>query len=305
MSMRNVPNAFMISLILVCVPVIAADNEKHVIVVDDYFTLGYLQAIAISSTAKSVAYTEGRWQESTNDRKNDLWVVPMAGGEPRRLTFDRAGYDTLRWGKDGKSLFCASRWKRAGEGNPPYDGSRRCAHVFVEGAGSVPITNVAGGINGFELSANGEWIVYTTSSDEDQGDWSALRSKFAKVKYGTRRKVKTSIVKLNLKTWRTTLIKDFAGAIDDFALSPDGKRIAMITGSDADVITMEGQSEMTILDVSTGSTYDLPDDEWRKNLQSPYGRLWGPTWSASSQALAFAVGFDAYPERTVHCHLGR
>ncbi len=282
-------------VILIAVEAFAGDGEQHVIAVDDYFKLGYLQEIAMSSAAKGVAYTEGRWQESTNDRKTDIWVAPMSGAGPRRLTFDRAGYDTLRWSRDGKWLYCTSQSKRAGEKKPPHDGSRQIWRIALDGAGVVPITTVVGGIGNFELSADGESIIYTKASDEDEGEWKALRSKFSEVEYGTRKKTKTVLVKLDLNTWQTTPIKEYAGAIDGFAISPDGMRIAMIAASDGEVITMEGGSEVAILDVSTGATADLPDEEWRKNLPSPYGRLWGPVWSADSQALAFAVGFDAYP----------
>ena len=52
--------------------------EPHVVVVDDYFSLGLVAEIAISPKAQSVAYSEGRWQESTNDRKSDLWIAPTS-----------------------------------------------------------------------------------------------------------------------------------------------------------------------------------------------------------------------------------
>ena len=61
-----------------------APTGKHTITIDDYFTQADLFGIAYST--KYIAYTEGRWQESTDDRKTDLWVVPTAGGKSRRLT---------------------------------------------------------------------------------------------------------------------------------------------------------------------------------------------------------------------------
>jgi Tol biopolymer transport system component/DNA-binding winged helix-turn-helix (wHTH) protein len=42
----------------------------------------------------------------------DLYVVPVAGGEPRRLTFDHVGLPGLAWAADGKSLIVSSH--RAG-----------------------------------------------------------------------------------------------------------------------------------------------------------------------------------------------
>lgn len=269
--------------------------DPHTIGVDDYFTLAAINEIAISSAAKSVAYTEGRWQESTNDRKTDIWIAPITGEGPRRLTFDRAGYDTLRWSLDGKYVFCATRVRQADKFGPPYDGSRQVWRIAADGSGMIPVTRNEGGINAFDLTAGDKSIVFTTSNSTDRGDWSTLRSRFGAIKYGTRKKPTTSFHQTDLNTWRTTSLAKYDGFVDAFSLSFDGQRIAMVTGNDGSVTVMEGQSELTILDLATGKAVDLPDDQWRKDLTSPYGRLAQPQWSADGEALAFAVGFDAYP----------
>ena len=264
--------------------------EPHVVVVDDYFSLGLVAEIAISPKAQSVAYSEGRWQESTNDRKSDLWIAPTSGQLPRRITFDRAGYDTLRWGSDGKHVYCAGSVSLAGG-----PATRQILRVAADGSGTVPVSRVAGGIESYEMASNGQSVVYTTSSDEDSGDWSALRSTYSQLKYGTRKRAQTSLYRIDLATWRTTPLATFAGAVDAFSLSPDEQRLAMVTAPEGAVITMEGQSELTILEVATGTVSDLPDDLWRKDAPSPYGRLTAPKWSSDGKALAFAIGFDAYP----------
>jgi dipeptidyl aminopeptidase/acylaminoacyl peptidase len=157
------------------------------------------------------------------------------------------------------------------------------------------VTRVSGGIDLFELTANGDAIVYITSTDVDTGPWSSLRTQFSNAKYGTRRQTRTSFHRVDLRTWRTTPLATFTGAVDAFAISPDEKRIAMVTAPDGAVVSMEGGSELTILDIATGATFDLPDDLWRSAAPSPYGRLAAPQWSRDGGALAFAIGFDAYP----------
>jgi len=273
----------------------AAAEPRHTIVVDDYFTVASLNELAISSIAKSVVYAEGRWLEATNNRKSDLWVVPFSGEKPRRLTFDSASYDSLRFSSDGRFVYCLSRSLREPQSGPPSDGSRQIWRIAVDGSDSIPLGHIDGGIEGFDLSTNGEWAVYIKSATEDQKEWAALRSRFPEIKYGGRPKTVTTFHKLNLKTLRTTQIAVIAGAVDEFSLSPNGKRIAMVTAPDSSVISMEGKSRMTILEIADGRTIDLPDDKWRKDLPSPYGRLAQPQWSADSRVLAFAIGFDAYP----------
>lgn len=273
----------------ICGPARAADPPRPV-TVDDYFSLGILNEVAASSAARAVAYTEGRWQESTNDRKTDVWVVPFSGGPPRRITFDRAGYDTIRWSDDGKFVYCASNISLSGT-----PASRQVVRVAADGSGTVPVSRADGGIDTYELTAKGDAIFYKTSGEEDSAEWSALRSRFSKLKYGTRSRATTTFFRVDLATWRTTRVASYSGSVDAFSVSPDEKRVAMVTGPDGAVITMEGQSELTIMDLATGEATDLPDDEWRKKVPSPFGRLAAPRWSPDGAALAFAIGFDAYP----------
>jgi dipeptidyl aminopeptidase/acylaminoacyl peptidase len=263
--------------------------------VDDYFTLGLISEVAISPDGTKVAYSEGRWQESTNDRKSDLWLVAAKGGAPTRLTFERANYANLRWSPDGKFLFFTCSRKRPGEDKPPFDGSSQVWRLAADGNEPVAMTRAAGGVTGYDLSAGGNWLAYTTSADSDAGDWSALRARFSAVQYGTRKRGATSLFKLDLQTWRVSKLVELPLYVDEFALSSDDKTVALITAADGVVITLEGKSKMTILDLPSGRYVDLPDEQWRKDAPSPYGQLQRTAWSADGKALAFAIGFDAYP----------
>jgi dipeptidyl aminopeptidase/acylaminoacyl peptidase len=272
-----------------------AEPTKHVVTVDDHFSLGFLADVALAPDGKTVAYSEGRWQESTNDRKTEIWTVALPDGRPVRRTFDRAGYENLLWSQDGKWLYFAARRKHGAETNPPNDGSRQVWRLAREGAEILPVTSVPGGIDLFDLDATGSAIIYATSSQSAHGDWTTLRSRFPKVKFSGGKRTETYISSLDLATWRTRRLLEFPGAVDDLAVAPDGKRIALITAPDGKVSTMEGQSAVTIYDVDAGTTANLPDEDWRKQLPSPYGRVGVPKWSADGGALAFAVGFDGYP----------
>src|SRR5205823_14629936 len=68
---------FAACLLAACAPLAAAGQapRDHDITVDDYFTQADLFEVAVSPDGGRVAYSEGRWQESTGDRKADLWVV--------------------------------------------------------------------------------------------------------------------------------------------------------------------------------------------------------------------------------------
>lgn len=282
-------------LLLVTPHVALAQTTKRTVTVDDYFTLGFITEVAISPDGKTVAYGEARWQESTNDRKNDIWVVDVAEKAPRRLTFDRLGYDTLRFSPDGKYLYFAARHKRAADAGAPYDGSRQIWRIAVSGGEPTPMTRVAGGIAIYDLSADGQSLYYTTWGSADDEEWREVRGEFPMLRYGTLKATHSTLWKIDLTTWRTTKALEFAGAIDEFEVTRDGKRVAMVTGRDSEVITMEGSSTITIADLTTGKSFDLLDAEFRKALASPYGRVQQPKWSASGEALAFMIAFDAFP----------
>src|SRR5262245_50623436 len=85
------------------------------VTVEDYFSLASVTDLALSRDGRHVAYCESRWQESSDDRKADLWVVsldpkdergpkPVLSPAARRLTGDRANERHPRWAT-GRSIF--------------------------------------------------------------------------------------------------------------------------------------------------------------------------------------------------------
>src|SRR5712692_2176354 len=81
-----------------------ASKRTHDITLDDYFTQADIFQIARAPNMQHVAFTEGRWQKATDDRKTDLWVVGQLSGTSRRLTFDRANDRSPQWAPDSKTI---------------------------------------------------------------------------------------------------------------------------------------------------------------------------------------------------------
>src|SRR6185312_10124105 len=76
--------------------------------IDDLLNVKSVSDPQVSPDGKSVAYVVAELDQSTDKSNSDIWMVPVAGGDARRLTTS-AGTDTHpRWSPDGKSIAFSS-----------------------------------------------------------------------------------------------------------------------------------------------------------------------------------------------------
>jgi dipeptidyl aminopeptidase/acylaminoacyl peptidase len=286
-------------ILLLAAPLGAQERAtKRTVTIDDYFTQADIFQIAMSPQADYTAYTEGRWQEATDDRKTDLWVARV-GESPRRLTSDRAGDRAPQWDSDGKHIYFLGNRKREGGKRPPFDGKTQVWRIAVAGGTPEPVTRVDGGVDAFALAADSRSLYYLVHHEAIQDDFAGLRSKYKTLEYGHGVNQLGRIWKLDLSSWRAAKLIDEGRNIREFAVSRDGKRIAMITTPDDKVVSFEGQSRVDVFDAATGKSTAVPDAVFRKNAPSPYGWLEHLAWAPDGQALAFNVSFDGYPAEII------
>jgi dipeptidyl aminopeptidase/acylaminoacyl peptidase len=271
----------------------------HDITVDDYFSLATIVDCALSPDGSHVAYTEGRWQKSTDDRKTELWVVPTGGGPARRLTFDRANDRSPRWAPDGKAVYVIANRKREAEKKPPYDGTAQVWKLGLDGAAPAPVTQVEGGIQSYDLTRDGTSLWFVTQGEHVGGPWKSLRTQFKDVDYGHGVRKVSQVWRLDLQSWRAQKVVDDKRFIHDMAVSPDGGRVALITAPDERVVSFEGQSRVDVYHADTKKMETVPDHVFRKDAPSPYGWLERLAWSADGKKLAFNVIFDGYPAQII------
>lgn len=283
-----------------CTPAAAADRT-HAVTPDDYFSLATVTQFAVSPDGLHVAYCEGRWQKSTDDRKTDLWVVPTGENPtPRRLTADRANDRDPKWAADGKAVYVLGNRKRPAETKPPYDGSTQVWRVGLDGGDPQPVTRVDGGVAGFDLAAAAGQLFYTADATaQDPGPFADLRAKYPKLEYGHGTRKVSEVWRLDLATWRAEKAIADNRYVREFAVTKDGRRVAMVSALDDTVIRSEGESRVDVWDAGTGKVTTPDTTPYRAGAASPHAWLESLAWSPDGKRFAFCAVFDAYPAELV------
>lgn len=272
----------------------AQPARTHEISIDDYLSVYLLSDCATSPNGKWVVYTELRWGDHDRPRATDLWIVDTEKREPLRLTFTPVSESSPQWSPDNLHFYFMSKRNR-GEERPPYDGSMQVWVMSTHPGEPMPVTRVKGGVQGYQISHDGRTLYYLKEGKEAETDWKDLRGKYKDIKFGSGDFHYTELWKLDLQAWREERLVAPERVITEFQVSPDDRRIAMITSPDDRLITKEGQTRVEIFDVDSQKTMTLPDELFRADAPTPYGWVENLAWSPDGRKLAWTVGFDGYP----------
>jgi len=267
----------------------AAPERTHTITPADYATVNQITEIALSPDGKQVAYSLGGWDAKADRRTSSLWVVDTDGkGAPKQITKDRGGDRHLRWSADGKALYTlANRGAKA---------KTQVWKVTLAGE-TTAVTNVPAGVTSFDYAPKADTVFYTldaTATDKD--DFTPLRAKFGKIDYGhgTRTVSELFAVKGDGKPEKVLADKRY---IREFAVTADGKKVAMISALDDTVIRSEGESRVDVFE--NGKVVTPPTECYRAKAASPHAWLEGLAWNPDGTRFAFCAVFDAYPAEIV------
>ena len=82
----------------------AADEARHPFSVRDMVAMERLAGPQPSPDGRQVVFTRRVYDPNANKSFTNLWVVPIEGGEPRRLTSAKASDTSPRWSPDGRTI---------------------------------------------------------------------------------------------------------------------------------------------------------------------------------------------------------
>jgi acylaminoacyl-peptidase len=280
-------------LMVIWVSAAAAAVRDHNIEAEDYFGITVLGNLSVSPDGSKVAYSESRWGTGKEGRSTDLWVVGTDGATLQRLTFDGFGAGSVAWAPTSQSIYFLGR-SQGGQEKAPHDGSRQIWRIDANGGQPVAMTRFKKGVSDFQISPDGSSLYYMVGKDVTEEPWKDLKEKYSDLEFGHGVRNLNSLRKLDLNTWRDEEILAADRVIWEMSLSPDGKKMGLITTEDNELIFMEGWSRVEVLDLGSGQLTPLTNQEWRANHKSPYGWLDSLAWSGDSKALAFAISYDGF-----------
>ncbi len=128
------------------------------------FTFDALAKIAriddpqLSPDGKLIAFTVQTVDLSANSKPTQIYIVPIDGGTPLRLTNEGSSNTRPRWTPDSRHIFFIS--DRSNPAVPPN--TTQVWMMNPDGGESRPITNVPTGADGVTISPDGNLIIFTS-----------------------------------------------------------------------------------------------------------------------------------------------
>jgi dipeptidyl aminopeptidase/acylaminoacyl peptidase len=268
----------------------SAFAQKKPFDVDALLSLQRISDPQISPDGRTVAFTVQSIDVEANKRPKQIWVVPLMGGTPRRISSDGESNERPRWSPDSKSIaFVSDR-----------SGSSQIWTMNPDGSGPKQVTNLSTEADGVIFSPDGKNLIFTSlvypeCSDDGCNKTKLEAEKASKVKariyeellyrhwtqWQTKRRSHLMVVAVSggavrdLTQGETHDVPPFSlGGPDDYDVSPDGKEVcyamnadkvpAISTNTDLFVVAIEGgpSKKITINPAADSGPQYSPDGRY-------------------------------------------
>ncbi|MGA9421236.1 MAG: S9 family peptidase [Rhodanobacteraceae bacterium] len=139
---------FVICALMFAVPALA--EVPHPFDVNDLVMMDRVSDPVLSPEGRHAAFQVRETDYAANKGLNSIWVVPVTGGTPQRLTDRSVSASSPRWSSDGKSLYFLAAAK---------GGVNQLWRVGAHGGESHQVSHLALDINNFKLSPDGKHVL--------------------------------------------------------------------------------------------------------------------------------------------------
>jgi dipeptidyl aminopeptidase/acylaminoacyl peptidase len=131
-------------------------SAKEPFTFDAMMRLSRIDDPQLSPDGRLVAFTVQTVDLTANTKPTQIYVIPLAGGTPQRLTTEGISNTRPRWTPDSKRIFYIS--DRPGGGS----GGSQIWSMSPDGADARLITNLPTGADGETISPDGNLILFTS-----------------------------------------------------------------------------------------------------------------------------------------------
>jgi dipeptidyl aminopeptidase/acylaminoacyl peptidase len=297
MSSKLVAAAF---IVLAATPAAAAPKG---LTIEDMLAMQRVSDPAISPDGKLVAFAVRDTDFDANRGRFDIWVTPVDGGTPTRLTSHPENDTDPQWSADGKWIYFVST----------RSGSAQVWRISPSGGEAEAVTKVPLDINGYKLFPDGKrillaidvWPDAKTLADSAKRDEDKAKSKVKAQVYDQllfRHWDQWEDGKYShLFVWSSGATKDLTpgattdtpthpfGGMEEIGISPDGKSVAYVSRVSGRENAWKTNTDIFLVSADGGRPQDLT----AANLAYDFD----PTFSPDGRTLAIRMmvraGFEA------------
>ncbi len=287
-------------------------SERKPVTPEDLFELQFVDAVALSPDATRVLYQVRSIDPEKDGYESHLWLVPMQGGEPRRLTFGEHKNGSAAWHPEGKSIAFVSDRR---------DKKPQIYRLSLEGGEAERLTDLDGRVGGLAWSPDGSRLsfCYRRNDPPETGHLpgSVAGRKAAEAKaekkdpkpptfmhltrlhykedgQGFLPKSRFHVHVLHLATGEARAVTSGEWDHGSAAWSPDGKWLVVPANRLPDADHHATVSDLWLIPSAGGEP---------KNLTPQPGAAFAPAWSPDGSSIAFLANEDeqdAWGVKNVH-----
>ncbi len=276
-------------LVIGALPVSAAERPLRT---SDIFSLKDVDDPQLSPDGRFVAYSV-RTLDAKKDRSDrDIYMAPVAGGEPLRLTTSPKSESSPRFSPDGEWIAFLSG--REGSQTQVFLLSRR-------GGEAVKLTDYKASVSDLAWSPDSKRLALIVSdvdpdeaeADDEDGDKSSKKTakpivlsrlQFKRDGTGYLRDLRSHVHVFEIATRKSVQLTSGPFDDEDPAWSPDGERIAFVSNRTLPDADASDNSDVFVVAAREG---EVP-----RGIATGKGDDASPVWSPDGQWIAYVAGGD-------------
>jgi dipeptidyl aminopeptidase/acylaminoacyl peptidase len=291
-------------LVFFVIVMVAATVRAGVLTVDAFIGMVRCTDPQVSPDGTTVAFVVSTPDVEKNRNETDIWLVPLGGGEPKRLTAGEGADYHPRWSPDGERIvFVSTR-----------GGSSQVWSISVSGGEAVQITDISTGAHDPIWSPDGKRIAFYSFVDPSCETDSCNAAVEAELEENpVKAKVIDHLLYRHWNSWKdgkrnhlflvdaggdgeardltAGLDADFPpfpwGGSHDYAFSPDGREICCVSRN-AEIEAISTNTDIFAIDLETGARRQVTTNEAADE---------SPVYSPDGRYLAYRMqavpGFEA------------